>query len=102
VEEELGSLSEVASVHDLHVWSLDGKTPILSAHLIKKPGRGSDSLLRDAEQLLAQRFGVTHSTLQIESPDAAPCRAQDCCNLLSPAPLSPSSPISREPLEQHS
>jgi cobalt-zinc-cadmium efflux system protein len=87
VQKELSSLGDVASVHDLHIWSLDGKTPILSAHLVRHTGLPAGNLLQEAEALLARRFGVTHSTLQIESPNAEPCRARECCNLLPQSQL---------------
>lgn len=82
VQKQLLSLSNAASVHDLHIWSLDGKTPILSAHLVRKPDASPDLLLRQAEDLLGRRFGITHCTLQIETSSGDPCRAQASCSLL--------------------
>lgn len=82
IEQALGELSDVESVHDLHVWSLDGKSPILSAHLELRTEGKAGVVLRDAERLLKERFGVLHSTLQIESADAHPCRVKESCNLL--------------------
>lgn len=65
----------VADVHHLHVWNLASDVPALSAHLVV-PG---DPLLREAEEVaervrvaLGDRFGLIHTTLEIEcAPSAA-------------------------------
>jgi len=82
VRQQLSNLDDVANVHDLHVWSLDGRSPILSAHLVQGESKNHSDLLRQAETLLRERFGVTHCTLQIESASNHPCEARECCNLL--------------------
>jgi cobalt-zinc-cadmium efflux system protein len=82
VREHLSGLNDVDDVHDLHVWSLDGRSPIVSAHLVQDPKGESGEILQAAERLLLERFEVRHSTLQIEKPDADPCRARECCSLL--------------------
>lgn len=61
---------EVEAMHDLHVWSTDGVSPILSAHV--QVGAGADPRLVRArlETLLRDAFGVHHTTLQLECDDA--------------------------------
>jgi cobalt-zinc-cadmium efflux system protein len=59
----------VAEVHDLHVWSLGGGTPLLTAHLVVDHSRAPAEVLRDARGSLDARFGITHATLQVEPPD---------------------------------
>jgi cobalt-zinc-cadmium efflux system protein len=67
----LRSLPNVIEVHDLHVWSTSTTSTALTAHLVRASGDETDSLLAEAATLLKNRFGITHSTLQIESPESA-------------------------------
>ena len=57
---------DVREVHDLHVWTLTSGFPVLSAHVLVSPGADCHGLRRDLEAMLAERFGLGHSTLQVE------------------------------------
>ena len=57
---------EVVEVHDLHVWTLTSGFPVVSAHVLVGPGADCHRLRRELESLLAERFGLDHSTLQVE------------------------------------
>jgi cobalt-zinc-cadmium efflux system protein len=61
--------SGVEDVHDLHVWSLAGGAPLLTAHLVVDPSAAPAEVLREASGNLRTRFGITHATLQIDPPD---------------------------------
>jgi len=60
----------VAKVHELHVWSITSGEPAVSAHLVVAGvscvGCGDNSVLDRASALLRDRFGLAHSTLQVE------------------------------------
>jgi cobalt-zinc-cadmium efflux system protein len=56
----------VREVHDLHVWTLTSGFPVLSAHVLVAPGADCHGVRRDLEAVLAERFGLDHSTLQVE------------------------------------
>ena len=56
----------VHEVHDLHVWTLTSGFPVLSAHVLVAPGSDCHALRRQLEAMLAERFGLDHSTLQVE------------------------------------
>ncbi|HSF12668.1 MAG TPA: cation diffusion facilitator family transporter [Erythrobacter sp.] len=72
VKAHLASYDGVTAVHDLHVWPMSTTETALTAHLVM-PGRpASDSFLRDLAASLEARFGVGHSTLQVESGEN-PC-----------------------------
>lgn len=72
VKAHLASFDGVTAVHDLHVWPMSTTETALTAHLVM-PGRpASDSFLRDLADSLETRFGVGHSTLQVESGEN-PC-----------------------------
>ncbi|MDN5860984.1 MAG: cation diffusion facilitator family transporter, partial [Pseudonocardia sp.] len=61
----------VTEVHDLHVWAINDRRPAMSAHVVVAPaastGCGDGSVLDHAAQVLRERFGVAHSTLQVEA-----------------------------------
>lgn len=69
----LASHGGVADVHDLHVWEITSGFPALAAHVLVPPGEDCHGVRRELEQLLEGRFGITHTTLQV---DHAPARAQ--------------------------
>jgi cobalt-zinc-cadmium efflux system protein len=56
----------VTEVHDLHVWEVTSNFPALSAHVLV--GRETDchGARRDLEALLHDRFGMEHTTLQVD------------------------------------
>ncbi len=66
VETALAELDGVAAVHDLHVWPLSTTENALTAHLVVPDHDSSDGLLRSACAMLHGRFGIGHSTIQIE------------------------------------
>ena len=57
---------DVVEVHDLHVWTVTSGFPALSAHVLVEPGADCHAARRRLEQTLAERFGLTHTTLQVE------------------------------------
>jgi cobalt-zinc-cadmium efflux system protein len=69
VQAGLAELPGVAGVHDLHLWTLGGNHTVLTAHLVCDHTESPNRLLRSATRLLDTRFGIIHTTLQIEPPD---------------------------------
>jgi cobalt-zinc-cadmium efflux system protein len=64
----------VVEVHDLHVWTVTSGFPALSAHVLVEPGADCHAARRRLEQLLGDRFGISHSTLQVEHAEPATTR----------------------------
>jgi cobalt-zinc-cadmium efflux system protein len=62
----LGELDGVTAVHDLHVWALSTTETALTAHLLAPQVTATDDLLRRAQAMLHDAFGIAHCTLQIE------------------------------------
>jgi cobalt-zinc-cadmium efflux system protein len=62
----LSTAPGVVEVHDLHIWTITSGFPALSAHVLV--GRGEDCHVRrrELEALLSERFGIAHTTLQVE------------------------------------
>jgi cobalt-zinc-cadmium efflux system protein len=61
----------VVEVHDLHVWTVTSGFPALSAHVLVEPGADCHAARRRLEHTLAERFGLTHTTLQVEHAERA-------------------------------
>jgi Co/Zn/Cd efflux system component len=57
----------IAGVHDLHIWAMSTTETALTVHLVCDGGRVGDSFLMDACHELEHRFGIRHSTIQIEA-----------------------------------
>lgn len=57
---------EIAEVHDLHVWTITSGFPALSAHVLVVPGRDCHAVQGRLQELLRDRFGIDHATLQID------------------------------------
>jgi cobalt-zinc-cadmium efflux system protein len=66
VRAALVAAEDVVGVHDLHVWTVTSGFPALSAHVLVPAGADCHAARGRLEQLLAERFGVTHTTLQVE------------------------------------
>jgi cobalt-zinc-cadmium efflux system protein len=60
----------VVQVHDLHVWEVTTEFPTLSAHVLVEPGADCHGIRRELEALLHDRFGLEHTTLQVEHAPA--------------------------------
>jgi cobalt-zinc-cadmium efflux system protein len=60
----------VVEVHDLHVWEVTTEFPTLSAHVLVEPGADCHGIRRELETLLRDRFGIEHTTLQVEHAPA--------------------------------
>jgi cobalt-zinc-cadmium efflux system protein len=62
----LAAADGVVEVHDLHVWEVTSGMPAISAHIIVGSDTDCHQARWQAARLLADRFGVEHSTLQVE------------------------------------
>jgi cobalt-zinc-cadmium efflux system protein len=70
VRQALAAMPRVDSVHDLHLWSLTSGKTSLSAHLVSAKGN-ADEITRTATKMLEDKFGLHHTTLQVEK---VPCK----------------------------
>jgi len=62
----LASQPGVVEVHDLHVWEVTSGFPALSAHVVVRAGEDCHELRRELQRVLEQRFGLRHTTLQVD------------------------------------
>jgi cobalt-zinc-cadmium efflux system protein len=56
----------IVEVHDLHVWEVTAGFPALAAHVLVRPGDNCHGRRRELERLLHDRFGIRHTTLQVD------------------------------------
>lgn len=69
VLEDLGAVSGVTSVHDLHVWSIASGMTAMSCHLVLRSERDAGAVLSEASRLMREKYAIEHTTIQIESED---------------------------------
>ena len=70
---DLERIEGVLSAHCTHAWQLTVSRPVVTVHLVV-PAYAQVGLrvLRDARAMLVQRYGVHHTTIQIEA-DSLQC-----------------------------
>jgi cobalt-zinc-cadmium efflux system protein len=64
----LKRLDGVVDVHDLHVWTISTGMDALSGHVVVRDQMLSESskLLSEINKVLAERYNITHTTIQME------------------------------------
>lgn len=74
----LTALDGVLEAHDVHLWTLTSGMEVASAHLTCDSNADPVAVLAAAQQMLDERFGLEHATVQVEPVDAAMrCRTPD-------------------------
>ncbi len=68
VAKHLCDLAPVKDVHDMHIWSLCSNYSALSAHIVinENSTLPHDQILKQINAELQKRFGINHTTLQLE------------------------------------
>ncbi len=70
IEDALAAAPAVRRVHDLHVWTLTSGREAMSAHVVVEAGAPSDKILEELHLILHARFGIDHTTIQVETEPA--------------------------------
>jgi cobalt-zinc-cadmium efflux system protein len=65
----VAALPEVQDVHHVHAWSLTTERPMITLHASVAGDSGNGETLLGIKRLLADDYGITHSTIQIECGD---------------------------------
>jgi cobalt-zinc-cadmium efflux system protein len=77
VKGELSSIKGVLGVHDIHIWSLEGETDLLTGHIVV-----DDRLLKTPDQTrrtikdVLTKHHIEHSTIELETIDY--CSGIEC------------------------
>jgi cobalt-zinc-cadmium efflux system protein len=69
VEHAMRVTQGVGSVHDIHIWTPTSGMVALSAHVVMQDMRVWIDVLSALREMLEQRFGIKHVTLQPETSD---------------------------------
>lgn len=70
IDADLHEVDGVVEIHDLHVWEVTSGFPALSAHILVDGHHDCHERRAALTDLLAERHHITHTTLQVEHPDA--------------------------------
>ncbi|MGX1115749.1 cobalt-zinc-cadmium efflux system protein [Streptomyces ambofaciens] len=73
VADDLAAVEGVKDVHDLHLWTLTSGMNVATAHLVTAGSADGHAVLDQARDLLRDRHGVVHATLQVEPAEHADC-----------------------------
>lgn len=69
LEAEIEALPEVVSIHDLHVWSLDGEHNVCTLHVVTEEGLSDEKRmeLKLAIRIICKENGIEHATVEFET-----------------------------------
>jgi cobalt-zinc-cadmium efflux system protein len=73
LQTDIAAIDGVVDVHDLHVWTLTSEMEVVTAHLVVTTGTETHGVLDRARALLAEGYGITHATFQVEPDDHRGC-----------------------------
>lgn len=73
LQRDIAEIDGVVDVHDLHVWTLTSEMEVVTAHLVVTAGTETHGVLDRARALLADGYGITHATFQVEPDDHRGC-----------------------------
>ena len=59
----------VIGLHDLHIWGMSTTETALTCHLVMPIGHPGDAVLSQIAHELQHRYGIAHTTIQIELAD---------------------------------
>jgi len=79
VSKNLEKLENVLSVHDIHIWSMDGEYNVLSAHLVIEDDISNDEIIeiKKYAKKIFRKLKINHETLEFEYKSEA-CQFEDC------------------------
>jgi cobalt-zinc-cadmium efflux system protein len=67
IERAMLEVAGARRVHDLHVWTLTSGREAMSAHVVVADVRESERLLEALHAVLHARFGIDHTTIQLDA-----------------------------------
>lgn len=78
IQQAILEVPGVAEVHDLHIWTITSGFEALSCHVVAAENVRFPELLSEVSRLLRERFGIEHTTIQIEAPGPGACQGAGC------------------------
>ncbi|MFB5650986.1 cation diffusion facilitator family transporter [Leptospira wolffii] len=78
LETRILGIKGVQSVHDLHLWSMDGDYHVLTLHVgVKGSSISQAQKLKEKIREITKEFRIPHATVEVE-PEGAECPYQEC------------------------
>ncbi|WP_246042387.1 cation diffusion facilitator family transporter [Cohnella pontilimi] len=66
IRKELGKVEGVEDVHEMHLWAVSTDHYSLTAHMFIREDIQPFCIILAANEMLKEKYGITHSTLQME------------------------------------
>lgn len=79
---DIEAVPNVGSVHGLHIWSINSVEIFLSCHICateQAGGNDSDELIRTVNDMLENKYGIRHTTIQVENTRICSESGGACC-----------------------
>jgi cobalt-zinc-cadmium efflux system protein len=67
----IANIAGVDGVHHVHVWSITQARRMVTLHVCVEESADSDRIVRDVKARLKERFGLDHTTVEIERDECA-------------------------------
>ena len=80
VKQTLLSIEGVCAVCDLHIWQMDSRQRMLTAHLRLTDDASRDRVLRSVQDILKAKHSITHTTIQCTTSETGDCCDCQHCN----------------------
>lgn len=77
VKEAILKIKGVADIHDIHIWSLDGETNVMTAHIVTTKKVGNAAKIREEIKQILKKLHIIHTTLEFEQSG----ECENCCSL---------------------
>jgi cobalt-zinc-cadmium efflux system protein len=68
----LAAVPGIVEIHDLHVWEVTSGFVAVAAHVVVAPDDDCHRLRRELQAVLHERFGIRHTTLQVDHESIQP------------------------------
>jgi len=80
ISKELTKIPEIESVHDLHIWSVDGNYNVLTVHVVlgQTNDKKNTATLKSQIRKKLEEKGIQHATIEFESKEES-CSLENCC-----------------------
>lgn len=74
IEKYLGSISEIESFHDLHIWAMSTTETALTVHIVVDKAIEQNKFIEKISTYLNKYFLIQHTTIQLENWRDEECR----------------------------
>ncbi len=77
--------SGATNIHGLHIWSVSSSEVFLSCHVCMgqaREGVDSDKIISRVNDMLNEKFGISHTTIQVEAGRFCVDSSNGCCDLV--------------------